>query len=69
MSMLHKYSLNVKWNNKPDWNITILAMTTEMISMWLPKEETEDTYIISVEIKLLEKNVETYKNYIAKGID
>ena len=71
----HKYKLTVKWSNKPDWNIIILAIDAEAITMWLPKSgsqnaETDETYIISVEIKLLERNVERVKdNFLAKGID
>ena len=43
--------------------------------MWLPKSgsqnaETDETYIVSVEIQLLERNVERVKdNFLAKGID
>jgi hypothetical protein len=44
--------------------------------MWLPKSsgsqnmENDETYIVSVEIQLLERNVEKVKDsFIAKGID
>jgi hypothetical protein len=73
--MSHKYKLNVKWSNKPDWNITILAIDAEAVTMWLPKSgsqnmENDETYIVSVEIQLLERNVEKVKDsFIAKGID
>ena len=73
--MAHKYKLNVKWSNKPDWDITILAIDAEAITMWLPKSgyqnsETDETYIISVEIQLLERNIERVKgNFLAKGIN
>ena len=73
--MAHKYKLNVKWSNKPDWNITILAIDTEAVTMWLPKSgsqnmENDETYIVNVEIQLLERNVEKVKDsFIAKGID
>lgn len=73
--MAHKYKLTVKWSNKPDWNITILAIDAEAITMWLPKSgsqnaETDETYVVSVEIQLLERNVERVKdNFLAKGID
>jgi hypothetical protein len=74
--MAHKYKLIVKWSNKPDWNITILAIDAESVTMWLPKSsgsqnmENDETYIVSVEIQLLERNVEKVKDsFIAKGID
>lgn len=73
--MAHKYKLTVKWSNKPDWNITILAIDAETITMWLPKSgsknaETDETYIVSVKIQLLERNVERVKdNFLAKCID
>lgn len=75
VKMAHKYNLIVKWNNKEDWNITILAIDTETVTMWLPKSgfqnmETEETYIVGVEIKLLERNFEIVKDgFLAKGID
>ncbi len=31
--MAHKYKLTVKWSNKPDWNITILAIDADAITM------------------------------------
>lgn len=43
MKSAHK--LKVQWSNKPDWNINILSISAEAVTMWLPKEETESTYI------------------------
>lgn len=66
----HKYNLKVKWSKREDWDINILAINTEVINMWLPKEESEDDHIISVNIQLLERNVEKVKDgFLAKGID
>ena len=68
--MAHKYNLNVKWNKRVDWNINILSISTEAISMWLPRIETGEDYITNVNIQLIERNVEKVKwNFLAKGID
>jgi hypothetical protein len=69
-NMAHKYKLKVKWSKRAEWDINILAINAEVITMWLPKQENEDDYIVSVHIELLEKNVEKVKNtFLAKGID
>ena len=68
--MAHKYNLKVKWSKRAEWNINILSISTEAISMWLPKEETEEDYITNVNIQLIERNVEKVKSsFLAKGID
>jgi hypothetical protein len=64
----HKYKLIVKWEKRADWDITILSKTAESICMWLPREEKEGDRILSVDIKLVEKNVEKNPTYLAKGI-
>ena len=72
--MAHKYNLIVKWSNRPAWNIKILAIDAENVTSWIPSYgssagESEDDYITSIEIILLERNVEIAKGYTAKGID
>lgn len=67
--MAHKFNLKVKWSKRADWDINVLAISAEVVTMWLPKEEKEDDHIISVNIQLLERNAEKVKsNFLAKGI-
>lgn len=49
----HKYNLKVKWSKRPEWDINILAISAEIVCLWLPREETEEDYIISAHIQLL----------------
>ena len=68
--MAHKYNLKVKWNKRADWDVNILSISTEAISMWLPRIETRDDYITNVNIQLIERNVEKVEwHFLAKGID
>jgi hypothetical protein len=75
MKQAHKYRLIVKWSNRPDWNINILAIDAEAVSTWLPCDgssvsENEERYITSVEIQLIERNAEMVKdNFVARGLD
>ena len=75
MKQAHKYKLIVKWSDKPEWSLTVLALDAESVTLWLPQNgspnmENEDTFILSVEIRLLERNVEQVKDgFIAKGLD
>jgi argininosuccinate synthase len=69
IKIAHKYNLKVKWSKRAEWDINILSISAEAISMWLPKEETEEDYIMNVNIQLLEKNVEKVKcSFLAKVI-
>ncbi len=70
LKMAHKYNLKVVWSKRAEWDITILSISAEAISMWLPKEEAEDDHVVSYSVQLLERNVEKIKdNFLAKGID
>lgn len=70
MKSAHKYNLKVQWSNKPDWNINILSISAEAVTMWLPKEETESTYIKGVQITLIKRDAEQVKDeFLAKGLD
>lgn len=70
----HKYNLKVKWSKRAEWNVNILAINAETVTMWLPKGndsagEKEEDYIVGVNIQLLERNVELVKpGFLAKGI-
>ena len=70
MKKAHKYKLFVKWSSGDDWNITILSVNTEVITSWLPRQETSEKHIIECKITLIERDAEDVKeNFLAKGID
>jgi hypothetical protein len=70
MKQAHLYNLKATWRIRPDWDINILSINTECISMWLPKQENEEDYIISVSITLVKRNATIEKeSFLAKGID
>ena len=68
MQMAHKYKLKVVWSKRDNWNINILAINTEVISIFLPKQEAEDDFIVKVSIELMERNVKEVKtDFLAKA--
>lgn len=70
MKTAHKYKLEVTWNWRKKWEFTILAINAEVVSMWLPKQEPEDDFIINVSIQLLARDIEEVSDtFLAKGID
>ena len=69
MKYVHKYNLQVTWNFREKWNITILSANSKNCMCWIPETEDED-FIINISIQLLNKCEKLVDdNFVAKGID
>lgn len=72
VTMAHKYSLKVKWNKRTEWDmdINLLAINSRAVTMEIPFEQTEEDYIVYINVQLLERNVEKVNsNFSVKRID
>jgi len=69
MKKAHKYKLEVKWSNRKSWDVDILAINAEVVKMFL-HNETENDFIINVNISLIERNVSNERDsFLAKVLD
>jgi len=69
MKVAHKYRLEVKFSKGMDWDLYIVAIDAENVTTFLPRDETDERYIINTTIELIERNFEEVKdNFCGKTL-
>lgn len=69
MKLAHKYRLKVNFSSGVNWNFEVVAVNVENVSTFIPRQETDERYILSSSIELIERNFEEVKdNFCAKTL-